>query len=152
MLYFSFRQYTMGGMTPAGLRTRWKFVVTFEDEDSGEISAEIGHATTREECEGFIDWEMQYRCSLGLEVLEVEASELCAECEGEGKLLTEAGNVTCRACGGHIGAVAKFRMPIGTPLSAIVEAPISRFAVRTERVTQADEDPAYFLRYARTSM
>jgi hypothetical protein len=140
-------------MTPAGLRTRWKFVVTFEDEDSGEISAEIGQAATREECEGFIEWEMQYRHALGLEVREVAASELCAECEGEGKLLTEAGNATCRACGGHVGPVAKLSVPIGTPLSAIVEAPMSRFGVRTETFSQVDKEvAAYFLRSARASM
>jgi hypothetical protein len=42
-------------MTQDALRTKWKFVVEFEDEETHEISGTIGQADTREECEGLLE-------------------------------------------------------------------------------------------------
>ena len=58
----------------------------FEDEETKEISGTIGQADTREECEGFLEYEMGYHHSHGRIVLNAEATEVCAKCDGEGKL------------------------------------------------------------------
>ena len=73
-------------MIRAALRTKWKFVVEFEDEETNEISGTIGQADTREECEGRLEFDMQYHDSYGRNVLNAEAAEVCAKCEGEGKI------------------------------------------------------------------
>ena len=73
-------------MTQDAFRTKWKFVVEFEDEETNEISGTIGQAGTREECEGLLEFEMQYHNSHGRIVLDAEAAEVCAKCEGEGKI------------------------------------------------------------------
>ena len=52
-------------MTQDTFRTKWKFVVEFEDEETKEISGTIGQADTREECEGFLEYDMQYHASHG---------------------------------------------------------------------------------------
>ena len=50
----------------------------FEDEETKEISGTIGQADTREECEGFLEYEMGYHHSHGRIVLNAEASRgLC---------------------------------------------------------------------------
>jgi hypothetical protein len=99
-------------MTQLAIRTTWKFVVEFEDEETGEISGTIGRATTREECEALMEYDVEYcRCNGG-QIVNAEAGEVCAECEGEGKII-EAGNcgtVICQACGGHVGSIAEFFM------------------------------------------
>jgi len=43
-------------MIQDALRTKWKFVVEFEDEETNEISGTIGQADTREECEGLLEY------------------------------------------------------------------------------------------------
>jgi hypothetical protein len=88
-------------------RTKWKFVVEFEDEETKEISGTIGQADTREECEGFLEYEMGYHHSHGRIVLNAEATEVCAKCDGEGKLVEQNGGmVLCDACGGRLGPVS----------------------------------------------
>ena len=78
------------GMTQVAIVTKWKFVVEFEDWETGEISGTTGQASTREECEGLIEYDTQYHADHGRTVLNVEACEICAECEGEGQI--PAGN------------------------------------------------------------
>ena len=73
-------------MTQDAFRTKWKFVVEFEDEETNEISGTIGQADTWEQCEGFLEYDMQYHDSHGRIVLNAEAAEVCAKCEGEEKL------------------------------------------------------------------
>ena len=95
------------GMTQDALRTKWKFVVEFEDEETNEISGTIGQADTREECEGLLEFEMQYHDSHGRIVLNAEAAEVCAKCEGEGKIAAMNGRlVICDACGGRLGPIS----------------------------------------------
>jgi len=96
------------GMTQdAFQRTKWKFVVEFEDEETKEISGTIGQADTREECEGLLEYDIQYHNSHGRTVLNAEAAEVCAECEGEGRTTTKSGEVDiCEACGGFRGPIS----------------------------------------------
>src|SRR5260370_42121533 len=93
-------------MTKDALRTKWKFVVEFEDEETKEISGTIGQAGTREECEGLLEFEMQYHDLYGRIVLNAEAAEVCAKCEGEGKIAANGGLVICDACGGRFGPIS----------------------------------------------
>jgi len=51
--------------------------VEFKDEETNEISGTIGQADTREECEGFLEFDMQYHDSHGRIVLNAEAAEVC---------------------------------------------------------------------------
>ena len=78
-------------MTQDAFRTKWKFVVEFEDEETNEISGTIGQAGTREECEGLLEFEMQYHDSHGRIVFNAEAAEVCIKCEGEGKVAAMKG-------------------------------------------------------------
>jgi hypothetical protein len=94
-------------MTQEALLTKWKFVVEFEDAATYEISGTIGHADTREECEGLLEYEMQNLYSDGQIVLNAEAAEVCAQCEGEGEISVGGGGVViCDACGGRHGPIA----------------------------------------------
>ena len=95
-------------MTQIAFATRWKFVVEFEDQETGEISGTIGQADTVEECESLIEYDMQYHSDRERTVLNAEAGEICAECEGEGQLLIgNGGCIICHACGGHHGPISK---------------------------------------------
>jgi hypothetical protein len=95
-------------MTQIAFVTKWKFVVEFEDQETGEISGTIGQADTVEECESLIEYDMQYHSDHERTVLNAEAGEICAECEGEGQLLIgNGGCIICHACGGHHGPISK---------------------------------------------
>jgi hypothetical protein len=94
-------------MTQVAISTQWKFVVEFEDEETKEISGTIGQADTLEECEGLIEYDRQYHRSHGRIVVNVEAAEICAHCEGEGKIPAgNGGEVICGVCGGHHGPIS----------------------------------------------
>jgi hypothetical protein len=98
-------------MTQIEILTKWKFIVEFEDEETKEMSGTIGQAESRDECEGLIEYEMQYHGSHGKTVLDVEAAEICAECEGEGKIPAgNGGQIICHACGGHLGPISVFTL------------------------------------------
>jgi hypothetical protein len=88
-------------------RTKWRFVVEFEDEETSEISGTIGQASDRQECEGLIEHEMQYHDLHGRTVLNAEASKVCSECDGEGIITGHSGmHVVCQSCGGRVGPMA----------------------------------------------
>jgi hypothetical protein len=94
-------------MTQDALRTKWKFVVEFEDEETHEISGTIGQANTRGECEGLLEFDMQYHNSHGRIVLNAEAAEVCAKCEGEGTIAAVNGGLDlCDACDGRLGPIS----------------------------------------------
>jgi hypothetical protein len=95
-------------MTQIAIATKWKFVVEFEDQETGEISGTLGQACSQEECEGLIEYDLQYHGDRGRTVVNVEIWEICAECEGEAQIPTwNGGRVICQACGGHLGPVSK---------------------------------------------
>lgn len=96
-------------MTQTAILTKWKFVVEFEDDETKEISGTLGQADTREECEAYIENEVQYLCSHGKTPVNTEAGEVCAKCHGEGKISAgNDGQVICQACGGHLGPITPF--------------------------------------------
>lgn len=98
-------------MTQIVILTKWKFVVAFEDQETKEISGTIGQADSLEECEGLVEYEMQYHSSHGRTVVDVEAAEICAKCEGEGKIPAgNGGQVICDACGGHLGPITSLAL------------------------------------------
>jgi hypothetical protein len=112
ILGYSFIQY--GGMTQEALLTKWKFVVEFEDAATSEISGTIGQADTREECEGLLEYERQNLYSDGQIILNAEAAEVCAQCEGEGEISAgSSGLVICDACGGRHGPIATLTSSLG---------------------------------------
>lgn len=95
-------------MTQLTVATKWKFVVEFEDQETGEISGTIGQADTREECEGLIEDEMEYHTDHGRTIVDAEAGEVCVECKGEGQIPAgNDGRVICPACGGYAGPISK---------------------------------------------
>jgi hypothetical protein len=101
-------------MSQSAIRSKWKFIVEFEDEETKEISGTIGQADTRGECEELVEFDVQYHIFNGRTVINAEAAEICAKCEGEGKL--EAGNcgqVICDACCGHVGPIRRFKAERG---------------------------------------
>jgi hypothetical protein len=96
-------------MTEDAILTKWKFVVEFEDDETREISGTLEEAETYEQCGGAIEDQVQYHRARGRTVVNAEAWEVCARCEGEG--LISSGNdarVICEACGGHFGSVSPF--------------------------------------------
>jgi hypothetical protein len=93
-------------MTRDAFRTKWKFVVEFEDEETEEISGTLGQADTREECEGLLEYDVQYHNSHGRTVINAEAAEVCAQCEGEGTRVANGGVEICDSCGGRLGPIA----------------------------------------------
>jgi hypothetical protein len=94
-------------MTQDALRTKWKFVVEFEDEETHEISGTIEQADTREECEGLLEFDMQYHNSHGRIVLNAEAAEVCAKCKGKGTIAAVNGGLDlCDACDGRLGPIS----------------------------------------------
>ena len=96
-------------MTQNAIPTKWKFVVEFEDDETKEISGTVGQAETLEECEGLTEYEMQYHRSHERTIVNLEIGEVCADCDGEGKIPAgNDGRVICRACGGHLGSISPF--------------------------------------------
>jgi hypothetical protein len=71
----AFIQYT-GAITNA-IHTKWKFIVQFEDEETGEIAGTLGEAADRDECEVLVEDEMEYQRLRGYIRLTAEAVELC---------------------------------------------------------------------------
>ena len=101
-------------MTQEALLTKWKFVVEFEDTATNEILGTIGQADTREECEGLLEYERQNLYSDGQIILNAEAAEVCAQCEGEGEISAgSSGLVICDACGGRHGPIATLTSSLG---------------------------------------
>jgi hypothetical protein len=98
-------------MTQTAILSKWKFVIAFEDEETKEISGDIGQADTLEECEALVEYEVQYHNSHGRAVVDVEAAEICAKCEGEGKIPAgNGGQVICDGCGGHLGPISSLAL------------------------------------------
>ena len=95
-------------MTETPCRTKWKFVVEFEDDETREIiPGTIGQASDREQCQGLIEHEIQYHDSHGRTVLNAEASEVCSECDGEGMITGQSRRpAVCQSCGGRVGPLS----------------------------------------------
>src|ERR1700737_5462600 len=97
-------------MIANAIHTKWKFIVEFEDEETGEITGTLGEAADRDECEVLVEDEMEYQRLRGYIRVTAEAVELCEQCEGEGSIPVEDDIVSiCDACGGRIGTRLGFR-------------------------------------------
>ena len=104
-------------MIASSIRTKWKFIVEFEDEETHEIAGTLGQAATRDECEAFIEEEMQYHFSRDRIAVTAEAVEICEQCEGEGSIPVEDDIVSiCDACGGRIGILSSFKRGHGAEM------------------------------------
>jgi ferredoxin len=92
--------------------TRWRYIVECQDMESGSIYAVIGSAGTREGCEGHAFHEAEHQQDLYRHVVNVEACELCRECEGDGVIGSSAERaelIQCSACRGHQGPFTRIR-------------------------------------------
>ena len=101
-------------MIANAIHTKWKFIVEFEDEDTGAIEGTLGEAADRDECEFLVEDEMEYQRLRGYIRVTAEAVELC---EGEGSIPVEDGIVSiCDACGGRIGILSTFKRGRGAEM------------------------------------
>jgi hypothetical protein len=87
--------------------TRWRYIVEYQDIETGSIYAAIGSAGTREECEGHVSHEAEHQQDLDRHVVNVEACELCRECDGDGVSLSTG--LRCTACNGHEGPFTRIK-------------------------------------------
>ena len=98
---------------------KWKFIVEFEDQETGTIAGTLGEAADRDECEVLIEEEMEYRRLRGYIRVSAEAVELCEQCEGEGSIPVEDAIVSiCDACGGRIGILSSFKRGRGAEMKS----------------------------------
>jgi hypothetical protein len=67
------------GVIETEVGTKWKFVVMLEDEYTKALSAEIGEAGSREECERLIEYELPFYRNRGKEVIQTEITDAQAE-------------------------------------------------------------------------
>jgi hypothetical protein len=99
------------------IHTKWKFIVEYEDEETGAIAGILGEAADREECEMLVEEEMQCQRLRGYIRVTAEAVELCSQCEGQGSIPVEEDIVSiCDACGGRIGVLSTFRRGRGAEM------------------------------------
>jgi DnaJ-class molecular chaperone len=106
-------------MVAETIHTKWKFIVEFELEETGEMAATLGEAADREECEALIEEEVQCQRLRGNIRVTAEAVELCEQCEGEGSIPVEDDIVSiCDACGGRIGVLSTFKRGRGAGLTS----------------------------------
>jgi DnaJ-class molecular chaperone len=104
-------------MIANAVHIKWKFIVEFEDEETGAIEGTLGEAADRDECELLVEDEMEYQRLRGYIRVTAEAVELCEQCEGEGSIPVEDGIVSiCDACGGRIGILSTFKRRRGAEM------------------------------------
>ena len=104
-------------MIANAIHTKWKFIVEFEDEETGAIEGTLGEAADRAECEVLVEDELEYQRLRGYTRVTAEAVELCEQCEGEGSIPVEDGIVSiCDACGGRIGILSTFKRGRGAEM------------------------------------
>jgi DnaJ-class molecular chaperone len=95
--------------------TRWRYIVECQDIESGSIYAVVGSANSREECEGCASHEAEHQRDLYRHVVNVEACELCRECDGDGAIVygdPRTERVPCDACRGHQGPFTRIKFSL----------------------------------------
>jgi ferredoxin len=97
-------------MVQISVSTRWRYIVECQDIETGEIYAVLGSADTREECEGHVSHEAEHQQDLDRHVVNVEACELCRECEGDGFIPMTG--TRCTACNGHEGPFTRIKFSL----------------------------------------
>jgi hypothetical protein len=104
-------------MIANAIHTKWKFIVEFENEETGVIAGILGEAADREECEMLVEEEMRCQRLGGYIRVTAEAVELCAQCKGAGSTPVEEDIVSiCDACGGRIGVLSTFKRGRGAEM------------------------------------
>jgi DnaJ-class molecular chaperone len=104
-------------MIATAIHSKWKFIVEFEEGETGETAGTLGEAVDRDECELLVEDEMEYQRLRGHIRVTAEAVELCEQCEGEGSIPVEDGIVSiCDACGGRIGILSSFKRGRGAEM------------------------------------
>src|ERR1700749_824526 len=104
-------------MISNAIHTKWKFIVEFEDEETGAIEGTLGQAADRDECEVLVEEEMEYQRLRGYIRVMAEAVELGEQGEGEGSIPVEDGILSiCDACGGRIGILSTFKRGRGAEM------------------------------------
>jgi hypothetical protein len=94
-------------MSQPAFPTKWKYVVEFLDDETQQISGTIGQAATCDECEGLIEDEVDVLPSSGRTLVNAEAYQVCAHCDGQGKIETPDGaHAICYTCRGEVGPVS----------------------------------------------
>jgi hypothetical protein len=53
-------------MIANAIHTKWKFIVEFEDEETGAIEGTLGEAADRDECEVLVEEEMEVSALAGI--------------------------------------------------------------------------------------
>ena len=91
------------------LPTRWLYIMDYLNEDTGAVTAAIGNAEDRDECEGVVRHETMFYQRQGFTVIRGEACELCRSCEGDGLISAHGSRRQCPQCGGFIGPFRKLR-------------------------------------------
>jgi RecJ-like exonuclease len=106
-------------MSTISIRTKWKFIVEYEDEETGTIAGVVGEAVDRDECEVLVEDEMEYQRLRGYIRVASEAVELCEQCQGKGSIPVKDGIVSiCDACGGRIGVLSTFKRGRGAEMTS----------------------------------
>ena len=100
-------KYNMRVMVQIPATTKWRYIVECHDIETGSIYIVIGSADTREECEGHVSHEAEHQQDLDRQVVNVEACELCRECDGDGVTLSTG--TQCTACNGHEGPFTRIK-------------------------------------------
>jgi hypothetical protein len=99
------------------IHTKCKFIVEFDEEETGAIEGTLGEAADRDECKLLVEDEMEYQRLRGYIRVTAEAVELCEQCKGEGSIPVEDGIVSiCDACGGRIGVLSTFKRGRGAEM------------------------------------
>ena len=94
------------------LPTRWLYIMDYIDEDTGTVTATIGSADDRNECEGVVGHENLFYERQGFTVLHSEACELCRTCDGDGFVSSGGSMRECPDCGGFAGPLRKLRFKV----------------------------------------
>jgi hypothetical protein len=104
-------QLLYAGMVQVPAVTRWRFIVECQDLDSGSAYVVIGSADSREECEGLASHEAENQQDLYRHVINIEACELCRECDGDGAISSSEPkeSVQCSVCHGHHGPFTRIK-------------------------------------------
>jgi hypothetical protein len=99
-------------MSEPAFPTKWKFVVEFFDDETQQISGTVGQAGTCDECAGLVEYEVDLLRSSGQTLVNAEAYQVCAQCDGQGKIETPDGALAiCYTCRGEVGPVSTLSFP-----------------------------------------
>jgi hypothetical protein len=95
-------------MIDNAIHTGWKFIVVFEDEETGAIEGTLVEAADRAECEVLVEDEMEYQRLHGYAPWRQKLLS-CVNCLGG--ILS-----ICDACNGCVGILSTFKRGRGAEM------------------------------------